>query len=490
MKKIISVLFAFLICVNSFLITALPVFAQTDNTETVLDWRDDFLWGQNMHNSKRGYDSPDKYSEEALYYAAKQGVKLIRYQGQYIEDDFSETDRFIGLCNKYGIKVMLCVWPNFGVDEPTQDDLDYVTMYTKAFAERYNGKNGRAKVDYFQLWNEEEIGMMRAKYGATATSGDLTSNYFTISVEGSEDLVEWTKNYKAAVKGIREADTDAKIVINFSSRAFGCVRYYQEQGVDFDYIGWDWYAKGTTEQAETAFYEVINGWKDDYDNWHDGLRTVFPDKDLIICESGMDMNYIDDIKNIDYTPFLGILDDIYSISWIKGLCAFKLTESPSHPQAAEKAHGHIDVEPGGKIIAPKQLYYDYQYLIGGDNSIEKLQKSSIDLKPYEALKVYTQDDSHLEIDNNLSSDNSASNGSIDGHLSNETTSSSDLSKTEETPIIETVEIKPEDIYNKTTTTITHNKMPWILIISVGVGMLVLFGAGFATFILIKRKKGL
>ncbi len=485
MKKIISVLSAFLIFISSFMLPTSSVFAETTDTDTVLNWRQDFLWGQNMHNSKRGHDSPDKYSEEALHYAAQQGVKLIRYQGQYLQDDFTETDTFIGLCNKYGIKVMLCIWPSYGIttDEPTQVDLDYMTMSAKAFAERYNGKNGRAKVDYFQLWNEEEIGLMRAKYGATATAGDHINDYFTVSVPGSDDLVEWTKCYKAAVKGIREADTDAKIIINFSSRAFGCVRYYQEQGVDFDYVGWDFYTIGTDIQAnEERFLGTINGWTDDYGGWHDGLKTVFPDKDIIICESNVGMIYVDDYSNIDYSPFINIMKKAYEIDKIKAFCTFKLTDSPSHPQDAEKTYGHISVEKGGKITGIKPLYYQYQHLIGGGASVERLLKSSIDLTPYDALKVYTQDDSDLKTEEEPVLDLQPPSDDL---IIEDTTVES---TPEKEPIVETITIKPDDIYNKTISTVTHNVMPWGLIIGVGTGLVVIAVGIIATLIIIDKKK--
>ncbi len=491
MKKIISALSAVLILISSFMF--LTASAENVNDDTVLNWRDDFLWGQNMNNNRRGCDSPDKYSEEALHYAAQQGVKLIRYQGQYLQDDFTETDTIIGLCNKYGIKVMLCIWPSWGVttDEPTKEDLDFMTMSAKAFAERYNGKNGRGKVDYFQLWNEEEIGLMRAKYGASAVAGDLTSHYYTVSVEGKDDLVEFAKCYAAAAKGIREADTDAKIIINFSSAAFGCVKYYYEQGVDFDYIGWDFYTIGDDVQSNVdKFLGILrDGWYDERGGYHDSLMSQIPDKEVIICESNIGMLYQQDkLPDVDYSPFLSVMKEAYKVDAVKAFCTFKLLDAPSHVDPNETDYGHIKVEKGGKIIEPKQLYYDYQHLIGGGAPVKKLLKESIDLEPYRALKVVTQDDSDLKQDEtpNLN-DTDLDDNLVDDELQ-APVDDIIIETVPQEPIVETVTITPDDIYNKTTSTITKNIMPWGLIIIVGVGMLVVAAAVVVAYLYFGKKK--
>ena len=492
MKKIISLLSAFLILFSSF---SFSLAAESVSGTEVLNWRDDFLWGQNLHNNITGYDSPDEYSEERLYLAAQEGVKLIRYGGQeLVTQDFTECDRIVGLCNKYGIKVMLVIKPGgYGFDEPTQEDLDFVTKCAKTFAERYNGKNGRGKVDYFQLWNELEIKLMRAKYGASAVSGDLPYHYFDVSVEGKDDLVEWTKVFKAAVKGIKSADTDSKTVINFSWSAFGCVRYYYENGVDFDCIGWDYYPDtfDTAEAVEDFENFLYKGWTDNYDNWHDGLHTVIPDKDIIICESNTYVKGVGDFNTEkltpeQYEPFLAVARAAYDYPYIKAFCAFQLTDAPSHADISEKYFGFVRVEKGGKIIEPKPIYYQYQSLIGGDSSIERLSKDSVDLKPYEIFKVKTQEDD--EFNNEVVDTPIIDTPVMDTPIVDNSSIENNDTSNEIEPIIETVIVKPDDIYNKTTTTITHNKLPWALLVSVGVGMLMLFGAGFATFVIIDKKK--
>lgn len=552
MKRFVSVLLSLVII---SLLFSLPIYADETainlDDYPVLTYRSDFLWGQNMHNNRRGFDSPDEYSEEAIYYAAKMGCKLMRYQGQYLTDDFTETDRVIGLCNKYGMKVMLCLFPET-VDEPTQSDLDDITYYVKTFANRYNGKNGRGKVDYFQLWNELEIDLMSAKYGTSgATQGDSTANYYCVSVEGKGDLVEWTKNMKAAIKGLKEADTDAKSIINFSWKAFGCVKYYYENGVDFDIVGWDWYASTyNIKEHYNNFWGVMHGWNEvnqktvadvpkdtavDVDgniititdcpvyikndgyfsiyignerkffiaksvsesgnvlmveatpynepvSYHKGVHDVFPDKDVIFCEANSWVQGWTDYDNPmpyeKYEPFWLTMKMAYKEPWIKGLCAFKLTQSPNHSLGHEKNYGFLEVEknsiPTGKIIGPLPIYYTYQKMIGGNNNIARISKASIDLKPYEVFKVRTA------IDNTNYDD--VSEGVI-GSFDFSDVFDDDLDVFDDDSLV-------EGITKKLISTITTKKMPWVLLISVGGGMLVLFAAGFAIFLIIRKKKGI
>ena len=553
MKRILPILMSLLLLF--VFCGSMPVSAESSmpslDDRPVLTYRSDFLWGQNIHNNRRGYDSPDEYSEEAIHYAAKMGCKIMRYQGQTLTDDFTETDRVIGLCNKYGMKVMLMINPN-NVDEPTQSDLDYITEYVRTFAERYNGKNGRGKVDYFQLWNELEIDMMAAKYGTKgATDGDSTTNYYNISVEGAKDLVEWTKNYKAAIKGLKEADTDAKSVINFSWKAFGCIRYYYENGVDFDIVGWDWYATTfDTKKHYDNLWGTMHGWykdvvgvpkgtdvtisgdnviikdcpvrieeKDDFvvyigdtpnfftaktvsessniltvsaevdtatHGYHKGLHEVFPDKDIIICESN---SWVQGWKNYDepmplenYEPFWLTMEMVYKEPWIKALCAFKLTQSPNHKQPHEINYGFLEVEkysnPTGKIIGPLPNYYIYQKMIGGNDNVARISKDSIDLKPYEVFKVRTAaDTSASEINGNYV----AKDNDFDVDIDADALSDFDFDDNS---------VNAQNVYKKMISTITRHRMPWILLFSVGGGMIVLFGAGFLIFMLIQRKKGL
>ena len=478
--------------------TIFPSAAENSTNNEVLDYRSDFLWGQNMHTNNRGTDAPDKYSEEALHLAAKLGVKMIRYQANYVHQNFTEADQIIGLCNKYGIKVMLCIFPN-NVDEPNQEDLDLITQTTKTYAERYNGKNGRAKVDYFQLWNELEIDLQAAKYGTGATTGQSIDNYYTTSVAGKDDLIEWTKLMKAATKGIREADTDAKIVINFSWVAFGCIRYYIKEGVDFDYVGWDWYAQSfDPDIAEKNFYAAMyGGIIETGSNKYDvmGLRKAIPDKDVIICESNTWVQgyahsggYSDENMDLEsYQPFIRQMKLAYQQDWIKGFCAFKLTDSPSHVVESEKHYGFVSVKPGGEIIAPKPIYYEYQKKIGGTDNIERLLKSSIDLEPYEVFKVKTQDDTNMN--QNLSTDSSNSNNDlIDSSPMFDFSDTENNDTLNEDDLNQETTIKPKDIYKKTISTIAATEMPWLLIILASVGMLVVFAAGIITFLILYKKK--
>lgn len=509
MKRTISFLIALLVFLSSF---SMLLSAQENSANENFDFtsRKDFLWGQNLHNAS-GYNSPDRNSEERVHYVAKQGVKLIRYQGNDITEDFDEMDRIVSLCNAYGMKVMLLIKPP-RQDEPTQEDLDYITTYAKTYAERYNGKEGRGKVDYFQLWNEQQIALRKSKYGdGGAVDGSSKGHYYDVSVAGKQDLVEYTKYFKAAIKGIKAADTDAKTLINFPRTAWGDILYYAENGVEFDGLAWNFYPDGLDpEAARKQFYEAMYGGVDEEGNPVLGLRQLFPDKEVIISEANTCINKIPDYNNVtidQYDAFVEVMKLAYQQDWIKGLCAFQMTCMVSHPQEAERHYGHLLVDSLGNIIEPKPIYYLYQKLIGGSNSIPLIKKSSIDLAPYEKFKVKTQDDTELNqseqvkppADDNVSSQEkpvvdkkptTQENESTIKDESNVDENSSIKSESivEIKEIVDTVTVKPDDQYKKTTSTITQNKLPWILIISVGVGMLVLFGGGVAAFVIIDKKK--
>jgi len=496
MKRIFSLMVVTVMFLLSFNMPLNVVANEAD--ETALTYRSDFDWGINFYHSRYRTDASSQYSEEALYLAAKLGVKMIRYQPNNADEDFEEADRIIGLCNKYGIKVMLVIVPTSLKDNYTEADVQLLTNQVQTFAKRYDGKDGRAKIDYIQLWNELEIDLISDKYGTVAVNGQSLNHFYTTTVEGKKDIVEYTASMKVASKAIREV-SDAKIVINFSWVAFGPIRYYIQEGVDFDYIGWDWYP--TTfdpEDAKQNFQAAMYGGETSDGKKVMGVREAFPDKEVIICESntwiqGFQNNggYTPENMSIDkYQPLLDCMKMAYEQDWIKAFCAFALIDSPGHSSESERHYGFVWVEPGGKIIEPKPIYYEYQKLIGGPRNVDRLLKSSVDLKPYEALKVKTQDDTDINqnvsvIQPTIKDDVSDELPTIDIPIIENNNTSDNVE-----PIVETITVKPDDIYKKTTSTVTHNKLPWILILSVGGGMLVLFSAGFVTFLIIKRKKGL
>ena len=130
------------------------------------------------------------------------------------------------------------------------------------------------------------------------------------------------------------------------------------------------------------------------------------------------------------------------------------------------------------------------------NHTDKVQTLGLlNLKPYEVVKVTTQDDSNLKPDETPNSnDTNLNNNLVDDEIQAPIEDSIIENTTEITtpqelePIVETVTITPDDIYNKTTSTITKNVMPWGLIIIVGVGMLVVAAAVVVAYLYFSKKK--
>ena len=99
-RRIFSLLIAFVLIAG---IGLMP--AQAAGVETDYKTRDDFYWGINHHHS--GYPSyPEEFLEERIHLIAKSGATMIRING-YLETDMTLLDYEVGLCNKYGLKIIM-----------------------------------------------------------------------------------------------------------------------------------------------------------------------------------------------------------------------------------------------------------------------------------------------------------------------------------------------------------------------------------------------
>ena len=105
---------------------------------------------------------------------------MIRIGGD-ISGDLTYQDQLVGLCNKYGMKVIM-------VFKPTQTmGLEYITLACKTLAERYNGKNGRGFVDYIQVWNETDAILIKAKFGTGGPLGKVFDIFFLVYTHLGDD---------------------------------------------------------------------------------------------------------------------------------------------------------------------------------------------------------------------------------------------------------------------------------------------------------------
>lgn len=472
MRRIFSLLIAFVLIAG---IGLMP--AQAAGVETDYKTRDDFYWGINHHHS--GYPSyPEEYLEERIHLIAKSGATMIRING-YLETDMTLLDYEVGLCNKYGLKIIM-------VYEPAKEmGNEFIELSVKSLAERYNGKNGRGFVDYIQVWNETDAELIKAKHGTGGPAGNTYDAYYTKPIDGYADLPEYTEYFKAAAKGVHEADSNTKFMINFCYKGWASILWYLEHGVKIDAIGWDSYGQG----------EDIKKSKDAFKEDCDGIYNEIVKKyniPVIICETNTYIendkgitSYADSLKLEKYQQLLDIAEVAYSYDWMKGLVVYELLDEPDK-NGKESRFGIVDCEAGGIIGEEKPIYKELQRLWGGNKNLKMLDRSVVDLKPYEKLKVDTTDDSHIGKDDITSSKPITD---IPNIVIPEVQPDDFVSETEkETEKQEVITIEPDVITKQMNVTRNTYKLPWLMIILCGVGMLLLAGGVVVTFVIIDKNK--
>lgn len=361
--------------------------------------RKDFVFGINTH-AQDNTSYPAEYLDEQIHLVAKAGCKMIRINGQVIGADFDYQDRVVGLCNKYGLKIIMVFKP------PIDMGLDVITDTCKTLAERYNGKNGRGFVDYIQVWNEMDAALKKAKDGGGGGgSGKKMTDFYTIPVEGFYDLPEWTEYYMAAAKGIHAADSDTKFMVNFCYHLWGMILWFLKEGVPIDVIGWDLYpTKADLNESHNLIVQDLDEFERDvYNKYH------IP---VIICETGTYntsdygtvLKTIEDTRKIENHYYMfDVIKETYKRNWIRGLAVYELLDEPTR-SGKESRWGIVNCGSAGVIGEPKTVYRELQRIWGGNDNTIKYSKNNIDRLPYAIFDVDTADDSGVSGQNTDASD--------------------------------------------------------------------------------------
>ncbi len=346
-KRLISVT---VICTVILLSSANTVFAE----DPVLNGRDDYIWGVTMHSQEQSPVYSNYYTEDQIHLAAEMGINLVRIGISTL----TQTDKCVQLANAYGMKVMMgMAIPGLTFDD--NYDVATIKQTFKSYAQRYNGKNGHGKIDFFQIDNELDLQMMYASTipGDTGTS---TSNYDPVF------LKNLTPQVAAAADGIREAGGGIRSVINFSWTHYGFLKYFRDHGVSWDVIGHDWYSDGFVDNRYPGDYYWVG----------DILYKEFG-KEIILCETNLFGKTADfdenDVSNWD--PLIQCMQDCYRRDFVIGTCFYELMDEPQFENDGgyniESHFGLFFNKPNGEIISPKPIYYRLQKIIGG-GKVEKL----------------------------------------------------------------------------------------------------------------------
>lgn len=314
--------------------------------------RKDFAWGVNIHDS-RYVTYPERNIEEMLLLSKRMGSRLLRIG----MDKFEVMDKMVALSNAYEMDLMVCSYAGIRDSEENYNAENVYKIFNEA-ANRYNGKNGHGYVKYFQIDNEIDNYLLH----------ESDVNYKKVVGNGSEPgqyeesmLIRTAQRFKNAIKGVKNADTDAKVVINFCWEHYGMLEYMYRNGVEWDITGYDWYgdmalAYEASGLAPFAAADVA------HEKWG---------KDIIICETNhFSPTAIDEENPESWNSLYKIMKEAYKKNFVKGCTFYELLDEAcfENDKYEREAHfGLIRADKHGNIGEPKAVYKLFCEVLGGKN---------------------------------------------------------------------------------------------------------------------------
>ena len=479
MKKVLSLLLAIIFATGFSYSSGIAGFGSVVKAEESgsavpdpvdLTTREDFDFGVNTH--PKSYDAyPEVYMEEQIHAVARMGSKWIRFGGSIPEDgDWTYLDTMVGLCNQYGLKIIMVIFPEKDIS------LQHITTYCENFAYRYNGEDGRGYVDIFQVWNEEDHTLLKAKYGGSSPAGDNETQYFNFPVEGSADLPEYLEYFLAAEKGIHSQHSHSRFMVNFSMTHCGMISYFLRNGLQIDIVGWDLYV--TQHEREEAAQRQIEL----YNLIEEKIYNVYH-VPVMLAETNMDMKIVTEEERKKAETELGIyqqvIDNLYlgfRRPWLKGAVLYELLDEPIRGDSSEARYGLIRNVNGGIDVTDvnneKPVYRELQRLLRGNRDLPVIKRGAVDLSPYEKIRVVTADESDLSV------------GGVFETLPDIDWPEDDFADGMESDEDQTVVHPVKKILQKE----TAYEIPWLMLILCGTGILLLAGGAVATFIILDKRK--
>ncbi|MBO4734093.1 MAG: glycosyl hydrolase 53 family protein [Clostridia bacterium] len=227
--------------------------------------------GMNIHRHGNPFFSyPFADIESNLDYCVDLGCKMIRYnQSCGSESDIETVKKVSAICHKKKMQFFHCIdkyddW----VKEEHEDIERYFEDCMFNIADKLKGC-----VDIYQLFNEMDVIAMRGDIKniiLPGKDGKEKGEYDSVRFENAVLAV------RGAIKGVRRADKDAKICINFAWWHTALIYEMYRRGCDFDIIGLDWYS----DCEEVSSIEKLIA----------DVKKNIPGKDFIICETNFWMH--------------------------------------------------------------------------------------------------------------------------------------------------------------------------------------------------------
>ena len=415
--------------------------------------------------------------EDIMHLMAEMGVRLVRTQFGTLD----WTDRVVRLANEYNMKVMII---NGSVRSSLEKyDADSAFRTAAMIANRYNGKNGYGKVDYFQIDNEVDNYLIECAHNQGIELGD-GSNKDKYPKEDVNRVCFQFSNYAA---GIRSADTDAKIIINSGWLHYGFHDWLEELKVDYDIIGLDWYTD-MSQNFENNGKRPVEQVEFLYNRYG---------KEIIICETNNWSNTERDDSDVSiWDSFIRLLDDAYKYPYVLGACVYEFCDELYFQENENvynrEAHfGMMYADKYGNILEPKPIYYRLKNLWGGETTekllyqdvLKKYQTSNTIGNNYSGESSKSTDDNPVSKDENFTSDSFGTNSDVD--LDSVSSDEAILSTDDGTDN----NVSPKVITNNKNK--KNSESQWTLqntLTVIGGAVYVLLIAGCVAFILIRNKQ--
>lgn len=298
-----------------------------------------FIWGVTVNQTALGKYSTNAYQKE-LDLVNQLGASWIR-----INFDFDATGRdkiytsMVDRAKEKNINVYVALessGPIEELNEPYADGAQVGATAAKLFKD---------KVSYYQILNEQ--GGMTIKGGEYG--GEQESDY---DLKKYEKVKEWTKG---AVSALRENDSKAKVVITAHWTHTAYVDMILRDKIDFDILGWDWYADmGLMNEKKLTDGTLLV----------DKLRSY--KKPIILAEVN---GTASDEQDAQANFVTDMAEWAYNSGFIKGFFVHELTDSAEWPGRKANFFGLVKVKkiPGGTYSYdfgdPKDAFYSYQQII-------------------------------------------------------------------------------------------------------------------------------
>lgn len=307
-----------------------------------------FVWGVTARpHAINKYNAKDW--AKMVGYAKDLGVNYVRLSWETDTRDPKFNDKVISEVEKQGMGIYLAIG---GDSEIQNSDNPYQTGYDSAYqiASQFKGR-----IKYYQLSNEISAAALKG----SNFNGDKESDYYP---EKYAKIRDWLKGANA---GVKKADPSAKTVVTGMWIQYYIFNMLQNDKVDFDYIGWDWYSD----------MELIQDNKlSDGEGILDKLKAL--GKPVMLTEVSQRPDIVENEQILDEDKQSQYIADTvnwaYESGFIKGVIVYELIdEIPVSLKTQIEAYGLVEAKRlssgKGAIVGLRKAYTTYKDIIAKHN---------------------------------------------------------------------------------------------------------------------------